>query len=97
MGTLSLNGDGTIAEVGLADEGVDEDRVALAARILRGTEDGVQPLTVRATHHEAFATQSFGRRVVVCREGTAVVALSPPWEWLDIGVIQGHQAWPDHG
>ena len=78
MGTASLDGDGAIAEVGLADEGIDEDGAALAARILRGAEDGVQPLTVRATHQEAFAPQSFSHRVVVCREGTAV-ALSPPW------------------
>lgn len=83
MGTLSLDGDGTVTEVGLADEGVDEDGVALATRVLRSTEDGIQLLTVLATHHEAFATQSFGHCVVVCREGTAVVALSPPWDWLD--------------
>lgn len=89
LGTLSLNGDGAVAEVGFADEGVDEDGAALAARILRGTEDGVQPLTVRAPHDEAFATQRFGHRVVVCREGTVVVALSPPWGWLDVGGDRG--------
>ena len=97
MGILSLDRDGAVAEVGLADEGVDEDGVALAARILRGAEDGVQALAVRATHHEAFATQSFGHRVVVCREGTVAVAMSPPWERLDTGVTRGHQAWLDIG
>lgn len=66
----SLDRDGALAEVGLADEGVDEDGVAAAARILRGAEDGVQPLAVRAPHHEAFAPQRFGHRVVICREGT---------------------------
>lgn len=66
----SLDRDGALAEVGLADEGVDEDGVAAAARILRGAEDGVQPLAVRAPHHKAFAPQRFGHRVVICREGT---------------------------
>lgn len=95
----SLDGDGALAEIGLANEGVDEDGVAAAARILRGAEDGVQPLAVRAPHHEAFAPQRFGHRVVICgggdRDGAvapAGVTTGPPGTARASPLRRGHRA-----
>lgn len=90
-GTAALDGDGAVAEVSPADEGVDEDGVALARGVLGGAEHGLQPLALRPTHHEAFGPQRLGRHVVVWREGTAGVALSPPGEQRLVGGVQGHR------
>lgn len=65
-----LHGDGALAEIGFADEGVDEDGAAPAALILRGAEHSIQLLAIRPAQHEAFAPQSFGCCMVICRGGT---------------------------